>query len=81
MCVLAEYVSYAILPWSISEQCFYTDCRAHFTIKKVKRVYVGGGKRYMNYKKIISLKCGFTAVRVHVMFAAYYCCVRSGSIA
>lgn len=79
--MLFEYASHVILPWSISEQCFYTDCRAHFAIKKVKCVYVGGGKRYMNYKKIVSQTCGFTAVRVHVMFAAYYCHVRSGSIA
>lgn len=73
MCVLAECVSCAILPRSISEQCFYIDCRVHFAIKKVKCVHVGGGKRYMTYKKLVSLKCGFTAVRVHVMSAAYYC--------
>lgn len=80
MCVLTEYVSYAILPQSISEQCFYIDCRPHFATKR-QNVYVGGGKRYMNYKNFVSLKCGFTAVRVHVMFAVYYCHIRSGSIA
>ena len=80
MCVLTEYVSYAILPQSISEQCFYIDCRPHFAIKR-QNVYVGGGKRYMNYENFVSLKCGFTAVRVHVMFAAYYCHIRSGSVA
>lgn len=47
--------------------------QAPFCYQMAKHVCGGGGKIYMNYENSVSLKCGFTAVRVHVMFAAYYC--------
>lgn len=54
--------------------------QASFCHQKTKHVYVGR-ERCMNYENFISLKCGFTAVRIHVVFAAFYCYIRSGSIA
>lgn len=59
----------------------FTQTAGLLFYQEAKHLYVGGGKRYMNYKKIVSLRCGFAAVRIRAMFAACYCRTQSGSIA